>query len=85
MFYSRFCGSQRTANVAEQYRPYESLLPEDRARVAMAASQFLLRNDYVSLQEAAEQRGTEIHQLWREIIVGAGLPGCELPAFWFTT
>lgn len=51
----------------------------------MAASQFLLRNDYVSLQEAAEKRGTEIHQLWREIIVGAGLPGCELPAFWFTT
>jgi hypothetical protein len=63
----------------------KAYFPEDRARVAMAASQFLLRNDYVSLQEAAEQRGTEIHQLWREIIVGAGLPGCELPAFWFTT
>jgi hypothetical protein len=51
----------------------------------MAASQFLLRNDYVSLQEAAEHRGIEVHHLWREIIVDADLPRCELPAFWFTT
>jgi hypothetical protein len=51
----------------------------------MAASQFLLRNDYVSLQEAAEHRGVEVHQLWREIILDAGLPGCELPAFSLTT
>jgi hypothetical protein len=71
--------------VTEQYRPYESLLPEDRARVAIAASLFLLRNDYVSLQEAAEHRGISIHRLWREIIVDAGLPGCELPAFSLTT
>ena len=47
----------------------------------MATSQFLLRNDYVSLQEAAEHRGTSIHELWREIVIDAGLPACELPAF----
>jgi hypothetical protein len=50
----------------------------------MAASQFLLRNDYVSLQEAAEHRGLSIHQLWREIVVDAGLPACELPTFSLT-
>ena len=71
--------------MAEQYRPYESLAPEERARVATAASQFLLRNDYVSLQEAAEHRAISVHQLWREIIVEAGLAECELPVFSLTT
>lgn len=71
--------------MSKYYRPYESLSPEDRARVATAASRFLLRNDYVSLQEAADRRGTSIHQLWREIVVEAGLPACELPAFSVTS
>src|SRR6266511_2329089 len=34
---------------------YESLPAEGRAKVAAAASQFLLQNDYVSLFEAAEK------------------------------
>lgn len=69
--------------MAEQYRPYESLLPEDRARVAMAASQFLLRNDYVSLRKAAEHRGISTQCLWLQVIADAGLPVCDIPAFAF--
>lgn len=69
--------------MAEQHRPFESLLPEDRARVAMAASQFLLRNDYVSLREAAEDRGISTRHLWHQIVADAGLPECDIPAFAF--
>ena len=51
----------------------------------MAASRFLLHNDYVSLQEAAEQKGISMRQLWHEIITEAGLPACDMPAFAFAT
>src|SRR5512132_2514165 len=56
---------------------YESLPPEDRAKVAAAASQFLLRNDYVSLFEAAEKREIAVEELWNEIMADAGLPACD--------
>ena len=49
----------------------------------MAASQFLLRNDYVSLREAAEHRGISTHHLWHQIVAEAGLPACDIPAFAF--
>lgn len=51
----------------------------------MAASRFLLHNDYVSLQEAAELKGISMRQLWHEIITDAGLPACDIPAFAFAT
>ena len=57
---------------------YESLPPEDRAKVAAAASQFLLQNDYVSLFEAAEMRDIAVQELWNEILADAGLAGVRL-------
>ena len=64
---------------------FESLLPEDRAKVAAAASQFLLRNDYVSLFEAAEMRDIAVQELWNKILADAGLPECDLPGFALVT
>ena len=58
---------------------YESLPPDDRAKMAAAASQFLLQNDYVSLFEAAEMRDMAAQELWNEIMADAGLPACDLP------
>jgi hypothetical protein len=60
---------------------HESLPPEDRAKVAAAASQFLLRNDYVNLFEAAEKRDMAAQELWNEIMADAGLLACDLPGF----
>jgi hypothetical protein len=57
---------------------YENLPSEDRARAARAASQFLLRNDYVSLYEASQIRGLSAQELWTEIMA---LPECDLPVF----
>ena len=57
---------------------YENLPPEDRANAASAASQFLLRNDYVSLYEASEIRGLSVQT---EIMADSGLPECDLPVF----
>ena len=64
---------------------YENLPPDDRAKVAAAASQFLLRNDYVSLFEAAEMRDMAVQELWNEIMADAGLPACDLPGFALVT
>lgn len=74
-----------TVETMDEVRTFEDLSPEERARASMAACQFLLRNDYVSLQEGADRREISLHQLWREIIVEAGLPICALPAFAVTT
>jgi hypothetical protein len=60
---------------------YENLPSEDRARAARAASQFPLRNDYVSLYEASEIRGLSVQELWTEIMAESGLPECDLPVF----
>jgi hypothetical protein len=64
---------------------FESLPPEDRAKVAAAASQFLLRNDNVSLFEAAEKREIAAQELWNEILADAGLPACDLLGFVLVT
>ena len=64
---------------------YESLPAEGRAKVAAAASQFLLQNDYVSLFEAAEMREMAVEELWNEIMADAGLPACDLPGFALVT
>ena len=69
----------------KQHPPFDSLTSEDRAKAAMAASRFLLHNDYVSLQEAAELKGISMRQLWHEIITDAGLPACDIPTFAFAT
>jgi hypothetical protein len=60
---------------------YENLPPEDRANAARAASQFLLRNEYVSLYEASEIRGLSVQEPWSEIMADSGLPECDLPVF----
>ena len=64
---------------------YEILRPEDRAKVAAAASQFLLKNDYVSLFEAAELRDMPVQEVWNQILADAGLPACDLPSFALVT
>jgi hypothetical protein len=64
---------------------YEILPPEDRAKVAAAASQFLLKNDYVSLFEAAELRDMPVQEVWNQILADAGLPACDLPSFALVT
>ena len=64
---------------------YESLPPEDRAKMAAAACQFLLQNDYVSLFEAAKIREIAVQELWNEIMADAGLPECDLPGFALVT
>jgi hypothetical protein len=64
---------------------YEILPPEDRAKVAAAASQFLLKNDYVNLFEAAELRDMPVQEVWNQILADAGLPACDLPSFALVT
>ena len=60
---------------------YDNMEPQDRARAARAAAQFLLKNDYVSLQEASEVLGLSLQELWDKIMAEAGLPACEAPTF----
>jgi hypothetical protein len=62
---------------------FENLSPEDRASAASAACQFLLRNEYVSLQQAADMRGISMQDLWNDIMADAGLPVSDLPVFAF--
>ena len=60
---------------------YDSMEPQARTKAARAASQFLLENDYVSLQEACEALGLTLQGLWDKIMAEAGLPACEAPTF----
>jgi hypothetical protein len=53
------------------------------APVAAAASQFLLRNDYVSL--FAELRDMPVQEVWKQILADVGLPACDLPGFALVT
>jgi hypothetical protein len=62
---------------------YDSMEPGARAKAARAAAQFLLENDYVSLQEASETLGLALPKLWDKIMDEAGLPACEAPTFVF--
>lgn len=60
---------------------FEDLSPADRAAAAHAASQFLLENDYVSIDEACQDLAVTHQELWDRIMDFAGLPECEIPAF----
>jgi hypothetical protein len=60
---------------------FEDLSPADRAAAARAASQFLLENDYVSLDEACRDLAVNQQELWDRIMDFAGLPACQIPAF----
>ena len=60
---------------------FDDLPPDQRARIAMAASRYLLVNDYVSVYEACEILEMNLQQLWDRIMDDAKLPRCEPPAF----
>lgn len=60
---------------------FEDLSPTDRAAVAQAASQFLLENDYVSIDDACQDLAVSHQALWDRIMDFAGLPACQIPAF----
>ncbi len=60
---------------------YDTMEPQARTKAARAAAQFLLDNDYVSLQEASEALGLSLQGLWDKIMAEAGLPACEVPTF----
>jgi len=60
---------------------FEDLPPADRAAAARAASQFLLENDYASLDEACQDLAVDQQVLWDRIMDFAGLPACQMPAF----
>jgi hypothetical protein len=60
---------------------FEDLPAADRAAAARAASQFLLENDYASLDEACQDLAVDQQMLWDRIMDFAGLPACRIPAF----
>ena len=60
---------------------FEDLSPADRAAAASAASRFLLENDYASIDEACQDLAVSHQQLWDTIMDFAGLPACQIPAF----
>ena len=60
---------------------YDTMSPAARATAARAASQFLLKHDFVSLEEAGEALELTLQQLWDRIMEEAGLPACEVPSF----
>lgn len=60
---------------------FEDLSPAERAAAAGAASQFLLENDYASLDEACRDLAVSHQDLWDRIMDFAGLRACQIPAF----
>lgn len=60
---------------------FEDMPPADRAAAARAASQFLLENDYASIDEACQDLAVSHQELWDRILDFAGLPACQIPAF----
>jgi hypothetical protein len=60
---------------------FDDLAPDTRARMAAAASRFLLENDYVSVYEACDVLEVNLQQLWDRIMDDAELPRCEHPGF----
>jgi len=63
------------------YLRFDDLPADQRARIARAASQYLLAHDYVSVYEACEILGLDLQQLWDRIMDDAELPRCEPPGF----
>ena len=74
-----------TASDAEILRCFEDMAPGERAEVCQAASRYLLDHDFASLQEASDDRGVAIQELWNEIMVLAQLPACSVPLFAFAS
>ena len=60
---------------------FDDLPPDARAKMARAASRFLLINDYVSMYEACEALELNLQDLWDKIMDDADLPRCEHPGF----
>ncbi|MDG4550827.1 MAG: hypothetical protein P9F19_08510 [Candidatus Contendobacter sp.] len=60
---------------------FEDLPLNDRHATATAASRFLARHRYVSLDEACQTLDLTLAQLWSRIMEEAGLPDCDPPTF----
>ncbi|HPE71440.1 MAG TPA: hypothetical protein PK018_04565 [Candidatus Competibacter sp.] len=60
---------------------FEDLPPETRAALEQAVRQFLRENHSVSLDEAGQERGLPLPDLWRWILAEAGLPDSDPPDF----
>lgn len=64
---------------------FEDMAPGERADAADAASRYLLDHDFASLQEACDDRGLAVQELWDEIMILAHLPACSVPLFAFAS
>jgi hypothetical protein len=73
-----------TSTDVDALRSFEDMAPGERADAAGAASRYLLAHDFASLQEASEDRGVALQELWDEIMIVAELPACSVPVFAFT-
>lgn len=60
---------------------FEDLPPETRAAIEQAVRQFLIDTDFVRLDEASQERGLPLPDLWSQIVQDAGLPDSDPPAF----
>ena len=60
---------------------FEDLPLNDRHAVESAASRFLVRHRYVSLDEACQTLDLTLPELWSRILREVGLPDCDPPAF----
>jgi hypothetical protein len=60
---------------------FEDLPPNDRREAESAASRFLVRHHYVSLDEACQTQDLTLPDLWDRIMREAGLPECDPPTF----
>ena len=60
---------------------FEDLPPDTRQAAERAACRFLVNNGYVSLDEACQECGQTLPDLWSRILQEAGLPDSEPPAF----
>lgn len=60
---------------------FEDLPLNDRYAAEIAASRFLARHRYVSLDEACQTLDLTLPQLWSQIMEEVGLPDCDPPVF----
>lgn len=60
---------------------FEDLPLNDRHAAEIAASRFLARHRYVSLDEACQTLDLVLPELWSRILREAELPDCDPPAF----
>ena len=60
---------------------FEDLPLNDRHAAETAASRFLGRHRYVSLDEACQTLDLTLPQLWSQIMEEVGLPDCDPPVF----